>query len=104
MPAETHQHCDNVSAGDISDLLAAVIGVADVDGAGSVALADLGADDDLVLLDLWDVAVEEYGERTLGEADLDELRSIGTLQELCDLIAERCRVGGDDSTPTAGDP
>jgi len=51
MPAETHQQR----------------GVSPV-----TALADVGIDNDLALFHLGDAVAEEYGERTVGELDLDE--------------------------------
>lgn len=85
MPAETHQQRDEVTVTEIVDLLVAVLASSSADLADvgpDTLLADLGVDSDLALFDLGDVVAEEYGERTLGEVDLDELwsaRSIGAL-------------------------
>jgi hypothetical protein len=96
MPAETHQRREHVSAAEISELLVTILDLStSPDAAGPVRLADVGCDDDLVLLDLWDAAVEEFGERTLGEPDLEELRAVATLGELAGLVADRCRAAGD---------
>jgi hypothetical protein len=101
MPAETHQRRDGVAAPEIIELLENVLGLPAANDATS--LAELGCDGDLSLLDLWDAAVEEYGERTLGEPDLDELRSATTVGELAELIAARCLPAADAGPDPAED-
>lgn len=97
MPAETHQRRAAVSVSEICDLLVSVLGLGDPCGqADDVRLAEVGCDEDLVLFDLWDAAVEEFGERTIGEPDLDDLRDVTTLGELACLIAGRCGAAGDN--------
>lgn len=89
MPAETHQERDDVTATEIVGLLVAVLeSSTDLVNVGpDTALADVGIDNDLALFDLGDVVAEEYGERTLGEVDLDELWSARTIGALAGLFA-----------------
>lgn len=99
MPAETHQHRDAVTTADIVDLLVAVLAPeADLSDVGpETLLAGLGADSDLALFDLGDVLTEEFGERTLGEVDLDELwsaRTIGALAEVYSRLWAEPREDG----------
>lgn len=70
MPAETHQQFERVGPEAVIDLLASIIGIDDPDAA-TRRLTDLGLDDDLAILHLWSLAVEEFGERTVGDHDLD---------------------------------
>lgn len=79
MPAETHQHSDPLSTREVMALLSAVV-VGDI--VSSTSLAELGLDDDVVLLAFWDAAVEEFAERTLGQPDLSELYEARTVGEL----------------------
>lgn len=86
MPAETHSHREPVTADDVLELLATV--VHDGDGLDPGTPVDvLGLDDDLALLSFWDVVAEEFGERTLGEPDLEELAGCRTAIELAENIA-----------------
>ena len=95
MPAETHQHSDPPTASAVLDLIGAVlIGSDGSDLDGDLPLAGLGIDSDPVLLDLFDAVREEYGERTLGDVDLDELRGAATLGELAGVLARSCSVEG----------
>lgn len=80
MPAQTHELGDQVDTGAILDLLAAIVGADAVEAAG-LSLAALGLDDDLSILDLWAPVVEEFGERSLGDVELDDPRP-ATLGEL----------------------
>jgi hypothetical protein len=91
MPAETHQQRDDVTVTEIVDLLVAVLAPStDLTDVGpGTALADLGIDTDLALFDLGDVVAEEYGERTLGEIDLEELWSARTVGALAEVFARR---------------
>ena len=84
MPAETHQRSEAVGAEDVLDLLACVVGL-DVGPAAEASLADLELSDELSILHLWEVVVEEYGERSIGDLDLDGSRP-STLGELADLF------------------
>lgn len=85
MPAETHQRSEAAGAEAVLDLLACVVGL-DADRAAEAPLADLELSDDLSILHLWDAVVEEYGERSVGDLDLDGGRP-STLGELADLFA-----------------
>ncbi|MGZ4708109.1 MAG: acyl carrier protein [Acidimicrobiales bacterium] len=98
MPAETHQQRDEVTAAEIVDLLVAVLASsADRAGVGpDTPLADLGVDSDLALFDLGDVVAEEYGERSLGEIDVDELWSARTIGALAALFARRWTLAGEN--------
>ncbi len=102
MPAETHQQRDDVAVAEIIDLLVAVLASAtDVAGVGPDALlADLGADSDLALFDLADVVAEEYGERGLGEIDLDELWSARTVVALATVFARLWARDGENGDST----
>lgn len=84
MPAETHQRSEPVDVGAVLDLLACVVGL-DAPRAVDAPLAELELDDDLAILHLWDAVVEEYGERSMGDLDLDGSRP-STLGELADLF------------------
>jgi hypothetical protein len=87
MPAETHQRCEPIGVEDVAGLLACVIGL-DAEQAADVPLADLHLDDDLSILHLWDVVVEEFGERSIGDLDLDlDQTRPCTLGELAELFA-----------------
>lgn len=86
MPAETHSHSEPVTADDVLELLATV--VHDADGLDPGTPVDaLGLDDDLALLSFWDVVAEEFGERTLGEPDIEELAGCRTAIELAETVA-----------------
>jgi hypothetical protein len=94
MPAETHQLRDHLDAADISELFATVLGLPE-GATDRTPLAELGVGEDLVLFDLWGAAAEEYGERALGEPDLDELRAATTVADLARLVAQRFHTTGD---------
>jgi hypothetical protein len=89
MPAETHQRRDEVTVAGILDLLVAVLASSmELAHVGpNTPLTDLGIDSDLALFDLENVVAEEYGERTLGEIDLDELWSARTIGALAGVFA-----------------
>ncbi|MDZ7678845.1 MAG: hypothetical protein U5K29_09855 [Acidimicrobiales bacterium] len=70
MPAETHQLAEPPTLDDVVDLLASLLD-ADPASASATNLVEAGVDDELALLHLWKAVAEEYGERTLGECDLD---------------------------------
>lgn len=84
MPAETHTHAEAVEVGAVLELLAGVVGI-DPDGAADRSLTELDVADDLALLDLWEVVVEELGERSLGELEPLEPRP-DTLGELAEAF------------------
>lgn len=70
MPAETHQLAEPPNLEDIIGLLASLLDI-DPLAAATTSLVDAGVDDELALLHLWHAVTEEYGERTLGDFDLD---------------------------------
>lgn len=84
MPAETHQVGDRVDPGVVLDLLATLVGV-EPEKAADLSLAGSGIDDDLSILHLWTAVAEEYGERSIGDLDLDDQRP-ATLGELAALF------------------
>jgi hypothetical protein len=84
MPAETHQHTDELDAETILDFLATVLGVDPV-GADDLELVTLHVEDDLSILHLWAFVVEEFGERSVGDLSLEDERS-ATLGELAALF------------------
>lgn len=84
MPAETHQRSEAVDVGAVLDLLTCVVGL-DAPRAADAPLTALELDDDLSILHLWDAVVEEYGERSVGDLELDGTRPT-TLGELADLF------------------
>lgn len=97
MPAETHQHSGEVTVTDVLELFGAVLGLSD--DIGDRSLVELGCDDDLTLLDLWEAGIEEYGERTVAEIDVDELRATHTLAALARLVVAACRASVVDDEP-----
>ena len=85
MPAETHSHSEPVTVEDVLELLATVV----QDGGGldpGTPVEALGLDDDLALLSFWDVVAEEFGERTLGEPDIEELAGCRTAVDLAETV------------------
>lgn len=90
MPAETHQRRERVDTGAILDLLATVVGV-DTAEAADLSLADRELDDDLSILHLWATVVEEFGERSVGDLDLDDERP-ATLGGLAALFHRSLRA------------
>jgi len=68
MPAETHSRREELEVGRVLEFLALVTGLGD-EQSREQSLGDLGIDDELAILDLWDLVVEEYGERTVGELE-----------------------------------
>jgi hypothetical protein len=98
MPAETHQHRDPVDLETVLELLWAVTaapGEPDPD----VPLTVVGLAGDLPMLDVWDAVSEEYGERTLGVPELDELRELRTVGELATLVQHWVGVDSDEAAP-----
>lgn len=102
MPAETHQQRDDLTVDEIIDLLVAVLASSTdlVDIGPDTLLAHLGVDTDLALFDLGDVVAEEYGERSLGEIDLDELGSVRTVGALATVFARHWARAGENGDPT----
>lgn len=91
MPAETHSHSEPVTAAAVLDLLATV--VRDDDRLDPATPVDtLGLDDDLALMSFWQVVVEEYSERGLGEPDLEQLAECRTAIELAESTARSLAV------------
>ena len=86
MPAETHSYRDPPEVGNVIELLWAVIGGPGEPPTVDTSLADLGIDSDLELLDLFDAAGEEFGERTLAEIDLEDLQALRTIGDLGEAI------------------
>lgn len=68
MPAETHSHREAVSVETVLDCMATIIGL-DPEGVGERSLDELGLEDDLAVLHLWDAVVDELGERSTGELE-----------------------------------
>ena len=91
MPAETHRRSSAVATIDVVALFGAVLGL---DGGVTEhrSLVELGCDDDLTLLDLWEAGIEEYGERTVADVDVEELRAARTLAGLARLVVATCRA------------
>ena len=98
MPAETHTCREAVTSEDLLDLFKAVVTCA---GDDRSPLADrrhvlVGIADDRSVLDLWDVRIEEYGERTLGEFGLEAFREAVAPGELAAAFARQCRSDADN--------
>ena len=70
MPAETHQLAEPPSLDDIVDLIVSLLDTDPLE-ASTTSLAEAGVENDLDLLHLWQAVAEEYGERTLGDFDVD---------------------------------
>lgn len=83
MPAETHQLGEGIDRDVVLDLIATIVGT-DVDAADET-LASLELEDDVSILHLWSAVVEELGERSVGELELDE-QLPATLGELAALF------------------
>lgn len=106
MPAETHQQRDAVTADEVVDLLLAVLASSTdgVDIGPDTLLAHLDVDTDLALFDLGDVVAEEYGERSLGDIDLDELWSARSVGDLARVFAQHwARPDADGDSTGRGD-
>jgi hypothetical protein len=89
MPAETHRHGEPVGPTELLQLIWELVGTDDAqDRFAEVALAAIGLDDELALLDLWDAIAEEVAERTVAEPDIDSLRSARTVGELAQVVAD----------------
>jgi hypothetical protein len=74
---------------EVIDFLVAVLApAADLAEVGpTTPLESLGVVGDLDLFDLGEMVAEEYGERTLGEFDTDEIRTARTVGELAEVYA-----------------
>ena len=68
MPAETHQRGSPPDAAQLAELLGSLLG-ADIDA--TTSLEDAGADHPLAIVDLWGAVIEEFGERAVGDLDVD---------------------------------
>lgn len=91
MPAETHSRREELEVGRVLEFLALVTGL-DSDQAAEQTLEELDLDDGLALIDLWDLVVEEYGERTVGEFEPpDPLPA--TLTEVAAMFHELLSAG-----------
>jgi hypothetical protein len=86
MPAETHQLSEQTDSQAILDLVAALVGV-DPDDAPELSLVAVDLHDDLAILHLWASVVEEFGERSVGDIELDDPRP-ATLADLATLFHE----------------
>jgi len=86
MPAETHSYRDPPEISTVIELLWAVLGGPGEPPAVDTSLAHLGIDTDLELLDLFDAAGEEFGERSLAEVDVDDLQALRTIGDLAEAI------------------
>ena len=87
MPAETHQFIEDLDVDKVLELLVILVGVdaEPTDDPGGIDLGPLGLDDDGTALHLWEAVEEEYGERSVGELDLDD-EPPATLGELAELF------------------
>lgn len=87
MPAETHRRQESLTSRDILELIWLVAGPEDIDEPDPSSLvAAVGLHGDLVLLSLWAVVAEEFGERASGEPDLAELGAAPSFGELADVL------------------
>lgn len=99
MPAETHSYREEITESQVLELLWVLVTDPDSTDFGGEpephrSLEELGIDEDLALLSLWDATTEEYGERTLGDLDVEEARASRDLGQLAKVFARAC----------AGDP
>lgn len=94
MPAETHQQHEPVDAAVVLKLLWALLARPDGpdDPTTETPLCELGADDDLAILQIWDAVTEELAERTLAEPDTGDLLAATTLGDLADTIVRSLRT------------
>lgn len=97
MPAETHSYREEITEAQVLELLWVLVTDPDVAGAPEPerTLEELGIDEDLALLSLWDATTEEYGERTLGDLDVEEARASRDLGQLAKVFAKACAAGSD---------
>jgi hypothetical protein len=86
MPAETHSYRDPLEVSNVIELLWAVLGGPGDPPAVGASLSDLGIDTDLELLDLFDAAGEEFGERTLADIEVEDLQALRTIGDLAEAI------------------
>ncbi|GEM_PF-4837673 len=71
MPSETHQCAAQVSVDEILHWLASLVDV-ETSHAAWVPLALFNLDNELAIVRLWELIVDDFGERGLGTLDLDE--------------------------------
>jgi hypothetical protein len=93
MPAETNQHHEQATVDDIVEFLGCLLEIDD--GPGAILLSEVGLDDDLGLFSLWEVVVNEFAERALGELDLADAR-VDTLRELAEVFVAALHQTGLD--------
>lgn len=93
MPAETHQRGGNADPEEVVVLLFALLGDRVPDAPEEITLASLGVDE-YALGDLWDAVREEFGERTLGPTDLEEVLDPSLTVEAAAAAMARL-LGGD---------
>lgn len=89
MPAETHRRShEPADATAVLELIWALVTppgeTADPDPDAS--LGDMDVDDEIAKFRLWDAAMEEFAERTVGEPDLEALLAATTMGALADVI------------------
>jgi hypothetical protein len=66
MPADSHARHDVADVRTVLDLVTSVLGL-ELDGAETVALAEVEVEDDLTVLHLWSAVVEELGDRSCAD-------------------------------------
>lgn len=99
MPAETHSHHEPITVDDILDLLSTIVH-GDSELQPDMPLDELGLSDDLAVIAFWDAVVEEYGERSVGEPDLEGLATATTAADLARRAVDNLRALG-HAEPTA---
>lgn len=91
MPAETHSHHEPITVDDILDLLSTIVH-GDSELQPDMPLDELGLSDDLAVMAFWDAVVEEYGERGVGEPDLEDLATATTAADLARRTVDNLRA------------
>jgi hypothetical protein len=95
MPAETHSQSDPVGVAQVLDLIWALTAGPELpaEPTASTPLAALGLQDEHARLWIWEIAVEEFAERTLADPDPAWLYDATTVGELASGIASSVRRG-----------
>jgi hypothetical protein len=104
LPAETHRfRHDQVDASAVLDLIWALASLPPerAEAEPDASLRELALDDELAKFEVWDAAVEEFAERTVGEPDLDELLAATTAGALAEAILGSLIVRPRDLTTEA---